>query len=253
MFFLGGYAGSGSGQTQNIESQIWLYSVCWGGNKWPRRPLGGVNYSAEVCGHCVKVCLVVLLLKRELDSLPECLRGWWSGWPPLLVTMWVIPEDLGNFSPRRKFFGEQKFARLSASNFCGRIINKFTTNSAENSFCVCLFPVLTSYSFLKVLSSIDFFLFFFNGATILSLKGFYVTLCISDTQNKWHSATMINHYAEYFICDYDECHYAECHYAEYHYAECHYAECHCAEWHYAKCYYAECHCAECRGAFKTWW
>jgi hypothetical protein len=24
--------------------------------------------------------------------------------PPLLVTMWVIPEDLGNFSPRRNFF-----------------------------------------------------------------------------------------------------------------------------------------------------
>jgi hypothetical protein len=35
------YVGSGSGQTQNIESQIWLYSVYWGGNKWPRRPLGG--------------------------------------------------------------------------------------------------------------------------------------------------------------------------------------------------------------------
>jgi hypothetical protein len=34
-------AGSGSGQIQNIESQIWLYSVHWSGNKWPRRPLGG--------------------------------------------------------------------------------------------------------------------------------------------------------------------------------------------------------------------
>jgi hypothetical protein len=34
----------------------------------------GVNYSVEACGHCVKVCLVVLLLKRELDSLPEYLR-----------------------------------------------------------------------------------------------------------------------------------------------------------------------------------
>ncbi len=65
--------GSGSGQTQNIESQIILYSVLWGGNKWHRRPRG-VNYSAEACSHCVKVCLVVLLLKRELDSLPECLR-----------------------------------------------------------------------------------------------------------------------------------------------------------------------------------
>jgi hypothetical protein len=70
-----GCAGSGSGQSrscqiQNIESLKRLYSVCWGGNigHW------GVNYSAEACGHCVKVCLVVLLLKRELDSLPECLR-----------------------------------------------------------------------------------------------------------------------------------------------------------------------------------
>ncbi len=26
---------------QNIESQIWLYSVRWGDNKWPVRPLGG--------------------------------------------------------------------------------------------------------------------------------------------------------------------------------------------------------------------
>ncbi len=107
-----GYAGSGSGQSgsgqmQNIESLKRLYSVCWGWNKWPRRPLG-VNYSAEACSHCVKVCFVVLLLKRELDSLSECLRWWWSGWPPLLMTMWVIPEDLGNFSPRRKkFWGAQ--------------------------------------------------------------------------------------------------------------------------------------------------
>ncbi len=85
---------------QNIESLKRLYSVCWGGNEWPRRPLG-VNYSAEACGHCVKVGLVVLLLKRELDSLTECLRWWWTGWPPLLVTVWVIPEDLGNFSPKK--------------------------------------------------------------------------------------------------------------------------------------------------------
>jgi hypothetical protein len=29
------------------------------------------------------------------------------------VTMWVIPEDLGNFSPKKeKNLGEQKFARL---------------------------------------------------------------------------------------------------------------------------------------------
>ena len=95
-------------QIQNIESLKRLYSVRWGGNKWPRRPLG-VNYSVEACSHCVKVGLGVLLLKRELDSLTESLRWCWSGWPPLLVTMWVIPEDLGNFSPKKeKNLGEQK-------------------------------------------------------------------------------------------------------------------------------------------------
>jgi len=36
--------------------------------------------------------------------------------------MWVIPEDLGNFSPiKEKNLGEQKFAHLSVSNFCGRV------------------------------------------------------------------------------------------------------------------------------------
>jgi len=79
----------------------------------------GVNYSVEGCGHCVKVCLVVLLLKRELDSLPECLRWWCSGWPPLLVTMWVIPDFRiwVIFLQGETFLVEQKFARLSASNF----------------------------------------------------------------------------------------------------------------------------------------
>ncbi len=38
------------------------------------------------------------------------------------MAMWVIPEDLGNFSPKKeKNLGEQKFARLSVSNFHGRI------------------------------------------------------------------------------------------------------------------------------------
>ncbi len=45
MFVFFGYAVSGSGQSrsgqiQNIESLKRLFSVCWGGNKWPR-PLGG--------------------------------------------------------------------------------------------------------------------------------------------------------------------------------------------------------------------
>ena len=118
-----------SGQIQNIESLKRLYSVRWGGNKWPRRPLG-VNYSVEACGHCVKVGLVVLLLKRELDSLTECLRWWWSGWPPLLVTMWVIPDFRiwVIFLQGEKFWGEQKFARLSVSNFCSPKIICFFSN-----------------------------------------------------------------------------------------------------------------------------
>ena len=38
------------------------------------------------------------------------------------MTMWVIPEDLGNLSPKKeKNLGEHKFARLSVSNFRGRI------------------------------------------------------------------------------------------------------------------------------------
>jgi len=51
------FAGSGSGQSVLIwtdpeyrESKETV--LCWGGNKWPRRPLG-VNYSAEACSHCV--------------------------------------------------------------------------------------------------------------------------------------------------------------------------------------------------------
>ncbi len=91
-----------SGQIQNIESLKRLYSVLWGGNKWPRGPLGGELQWGGLHGHCVKVGLVVRLLKRELDSLTECLRWWWGGWPPLLVTMRVIPKDLGNFSPKKE-------------------------------------------------------------------------------------------------------------------------------------------------------
>ncbi len=56
MFFFH-YAGSGSGQSgsgqiQNIENLKRLYSVRWGGNKWPRRPLGGELQ----CGGLVPLC-----------------------------------------------------------------------------------------------------------------------------------------------------------------------------------------------------
>jgi hypothetical protein len=125
------YAGSGSVQIQNIESLKRLYSVRWGGNKCPRRPLG-VNYSVEACSHCVKVGLVVLLLKRELDSLTECLRWWWSGWAPLLVTTWVWVNFL---QKRRKILGS-KNSRLSASNFRGlaRLFFFFWWNNVSHRF-----------------------------------------------------------------------------------------------------------------------
>ncbi len=46
------------------------------------------------------------LLKRELDSLPECLRWWCSGWPPLLVPTWVIPFGIwGIFLQGEKSWG----------------------------------------------------------------------------------------------------------------------------------------------------
>ncbi len=65
-----------------------------------------------------------------------------AGWPPLLVTMWVIPEDLGHFSPKKeKNLGEQKFARLSVSNFCGRVPG---------------LPVLFCARYLRLLIQVDF-------------------------------------------------------------------------------------------------
>ncbi len=101
---------------QNIESQIWLYSVRWGENKWPVRPLG-----VELqCGGLQPLCKGLFggsSVERELDSLPECLRWWWSGWPPWLVTMWVIPDFRIWVIFLQGGGGEQKFTRLSASNF----------------------------------------------------------------------------------------------------------------------------------------
>ncbi len=79
-----------SGQIQNIESLKRLYSVCWGGNKWPIRPLG-VNYSVEVDG-----------------------RHYW--WPcGLSWRIWVI-----FLQKRRKIVGS-KNSCLLVSNFCGRV------------------------------------------------------------------------------------------------------------------------------------
>ncbi len=55
-FFFGyadsGSGYSGSGQIQNIESLKRLYSVRWGGNKWPRRSLGGELH----CGGLRPLC-----------------------------------------------------------------------------------------------------------------------------------------------------------------------------------------------------
>jgi hypothetical protein len=49
------------------------------------------------------------------------------------VTMWVIPQDLGNFSPKKeKNLGEQKFARLSVSNFHGRVLKSNVVEKLVN-------------------------------------------------------------------------------------------------------------------------
>jgi len=53
-------------QIQNIESLKRLYSVRWGGNKCPRRPLG-VNYSVEACSHWLAWWFF-------------CWRGSWTAW-----------------------------------------------------------------------------------------------------------------------------------------------------------------------------
>jgi hypothetical protein len=102
----------------------------------------------------------------------------------------------------------------------------------------------------------------------LSIGGLYVTISISDSQHKWHSALqcsaillcvimlsfafyllMLNvimlSFAFYLLlchaeCQYAECCFAECRCAECHYAWCCYAECHYAEWSYTECCYAEC-------------
>ncbi len=93
IFFV--YAGSGSGQTQNIESQIWLYSVRWGGNKWPRRPSRPLGGELQ-CGGLRPLCEGLLGGSSVEEGVGqparECLRWWWSVWSPLLVTMWVIPD-----------------------------------------------------------------------------------------------------------------------------------------------------------------
>ncbi len=115
MFFVFSvYAGSGSGQTQNIESQILLYSVCWGGNKWSRRPLGGeLQYRAlrPLCeglfgGSSVEEGIGQPAgVPQEVMEWMATITGDHVGYPGF--------QDFDKFSPRRKFFGEQKFAHLS--------------------------------------------------------------------------------------------------------------------------------------------
>jgi hypothetical protein len=54
---------------------------------------------------------------------------------------------LGDFSPWRKNLGEQKFARYSALNFCGRVqkavfVERLVSSPALFSFCTCGISVL---------------------------------------------------------------------------------------------------------------
>ncbi len=57
----------------------------------------------------------------------------------------------------------------------------------------------------------------FSIMTLLSMKGLYVTLSITDTED--------NNALHYTVCRYAECRYAECRFAECCYAVCRYAEC----------------------------
>ena len=63
------------------------------------------------------------------------------------MTMWVILEDLGNFSPKKeKNLGEQKFARLSVSNFRGRVLSVFCESAPGPSVIKLFLSVI--YKFL---------------------------------------------------------------------------------------------------------
>ncbi len=75
--------------------------------------------------------------------------------------MWVIPEELDNFSPKKeKNLGEQKFARLSVSNFRGRI----------NSIVFKLTKP-TSYQFLNFKDSKSMLTFPLSTAVVELLAG----------------------------------------------------------------------------------
>jgi hypothetical protein len=95
-----------------------MYSVCWGGNKWPRRPLG-VNYSAEAVW---RFAWWFFCWRGSWTACQSALGGdgvnghhYW--WPCGLS--WIL--GFGGFFSKEKNLGEQKFARLLASNFRSRV------------------------------------------------------------------------------------------------------------------------------------
>jgi hypothetical protein len=71
--------------------------------------------------------------------------------------MWVIPEDLGNFSPKKeKNLGEQKFAHLSVSNFRGRVQVDHLVSSEDLKFNRNLLIFSTEHSEERLFSSLFF-------------------------------------------------------------------------------------------------
>jgi hypothetical protein len=122
LFFL--FVHAGSIQSQNIESQIWLYSVRWGENKWPVRPLGGWTTVQRLAVTVWRFGTWWFFSWR--GSWTACWSAWGGDgvdghhywWPCVLSRI----SGFGEFFSNEKNFGEQKFARLSALNFCGRIL-----------------------------------------------------------------------------------------------------------------------------------
>ncbi len=118
-----------SGQIQNIESLKRLYSVRWGGNKWPWRPLG-VNYGKRLAATVWKLAWWFFCWRGSWTAWQSALGGdgvdghhyWWLC--GLSQRIWVI-----FLQKRRKILGSknlhvfqcQIFA-VAVSMFCSSIV-----------------------------------------------------------------------------------------------------------------------------------
>ncbi len=115
-------------RTQRVKYD---YSVRWGGNKWPRRPLG----DKLQCGGLWPLCEGLLGGSSVEEGVGQ------PAGVPQVVMEWMatitgdhvgIPEDLGNFSRRKKNFWGAKI-RTSFSV-------EFSWQSPEQSVIVLIKP-----------------------------------------------------------------------------------------------------------------